>query len=711
MANELVQIEEVLAMASTYLNTEDIEKIKKAYFLATTLHNGQLRKSGEAYIFHPIAVARLLALWKTGPNTICAGLLHDVLEDCEVDRETIEKEFGGEVLFLVEAVTKLENFQKTKGNEINYENHRKLLIAMSSDVRAVLIKLADRMHNMRTLSSLRVEKQKIIAKETLEVFAPIAAKLGLYAVSQELNELSFMYSEPELYKEINDKRTEMINDMQKYSREIVSIIRDVSANANVKVSVTAREKSVYSIYRKLYIKGGSWERIFDFYAVKVIVPTKEDCYKILGLIHESFKPVPGRFKDYIALPKTNLYQSLHTTVAYNNIPFEVQIRTSMMEDVAENGIAAHWRYKEGKDYDHKKEMEEIEEKLSWFKDLTQYEQWKNKDYIQAIKRDVFETSVYVITPKNDVIHMPYGATALDFAFKLHTKIGDKMSSAIVNGKEVGLDYRLKNGDVIKILTSEDSKPSYDWLRIAKTSLAKEKIGKILRDLENKSKTEKREQGKVLLEKKLHENGFVLSDINFKSVNKKSDGKYITWDDIYEDFFDEKVTVQDLVAMSMQKAKIIPFIKKKLENRGSSIICPSHPDAQIDLSNCCKPIFGDRIVGIFNKKRVKVHLDKCPNVKFLKGLIDVEWDKTKKLPTYDCSIRIEAEYSETYLDDLLKLLVSSSIKVINISVSKDEKKYTQVIDITLKVSDGEELQRLRYLIGNTEKTKVVKRLIA
>ena len=518
-----ITIQDVLHKASLYIKKQSsLDFIEKAYLLAKSQHEGQMRKSGDPYIQHPLEVAYLLADLKTGPQTIAAGFLHDVLEDTAISKEELESQFGDEVVEIVDGVTKISQLKYMTREKALAKTHQKILLAMAKDIRVVLVKLVDRVHNMRTLEFQPHEKQVRIAQETLDLYAPLAHRLGMYRIKAELEDISLKYLEPERYREIKNmiinQRTAREEDLNKMRTGIDEMLQ----NTIIKdYSIKGRIKNIFSVYKKMINKNLEFEQIYDLMALRVIVPTIADCYYVLGLVHNQWNPIPGRFKDYIAVPKPNLYQSLHTTIVGNNGKiYEVQIRTYEMDEVAEFGIAAHWSYKEeNKNYSHEKEQEELGAKLKWYRDLISYAEIgesEGDDPFDHIKEDIFDANVYVFTPKGDVMDFPTGSTPLDFAYRVHTEVGNKTVGALINGRIVPLTYRLKTGDVVEIKTNKNfNGPNEAWLKIVKTSHAKHKIVSIL----NKQKREKLvEKGKEDFEKTMKSEGVSLK-LDDKTVKK------------------------------------------------------------------------------------------------------------------------------------------------------------------------------------------------
>ena len=484
--NHLVTFDELKATYSRYIHSpEDLALIEKAYRFAEKKHEGQFRKSGDPYITHCLGVAKILAELEVGPTTICAGLLHDTIEDTGTTKEEIEKEFSIEIATLVEALTKVTRLSDYKNVEFTAENHRKIFVAMARDVRVIIVKLADRLHNMRTLQFQPEAKQKRISAETLDVYAPIAHRLGLYKIQTELEDLSLKYSEPEKYQEISDKVKAVYEDARSSLDALKKELLNILEPTKIPFTILDRVKSIYSIYKKMYVKHHTFDEIYDIMALRIITKTEQNCYEILGYVHANFKPVPGRFKDYIAMPKPNMYQSLHTTVVTDTGHFfEIQIRTEKMDETAEGGIAAHWRYKEGTNYDPKKEQVEIENQLHWFKDFVSMTddggmQENAKDYVETLSHDIFDANVYVFTPKGNVICLPNGSTPIDFAYRIHSDIGEHLSGSKVNNALVPISTPLKTGDIVEVITSKNASPNSEWLNIAKTNFARNKIRKYL----------------------------------------------------------------------------------------------------------------------------------------------------------------------------------------------------------------------------------------
>lgn len=483
--NTIYTFDDVKNVYSKYIhNPEELDKIYQAYLFASEKHKNQVRKSGDPYIVHLLGVARILSELNTGPTTIIAGLLHDTIEDTDTTEEEITEKFGKEVCYLVQGVTKVTRLSDYHNVDFEAESHRKIFIAMAKDIRVIIIKLADRLHNMRTLQFQPPEKQKKIAKETRDVYAPIAHRLGLSQVKTELEDLSLFYLEREKFEEIENLLSRQSTNMKNAIDVLKNKIVEILTPTNILFEITSRVKSIYSIYKKMYVKGKAFDDIYDIMALRIITETEMNCYELLGYIHANFKPIPGRFKDYIAMPKPNMYQSLHTTIVTGDgHTFEIQIRTKKMDEIAEEGVAAHWRYKENKKYDAKTEQQEIEEQLHWFRDFVsvtnEIQDGNAKEYVEALQHDIFDANVYVFTPKGKVVTLPNGSTPIDFAYKIHTDVGNTLAGAKVNNQMVPISRVLQTGDVVEIITNKNATPNSEWLNMATSSIAKSHIRKFL----------------------------------------------------------------------------------------------------------------------------------------------------------------------------------------------------------------------------------------
>ena len=686
-----VTIEDVILNASTYIHDEkNLGLIKKAYNVANKQHEGQFRKSGDPYVQHPLEVAYILTTLNTGPNTIAAGLLHDVLEDTEITKEELTKEFNEDVTNIVDGVTKISKLKYMTKEKALAHNHEKLLLAMAKDIRVIVVKLVDRLHNMRTIEFHNEEKQKRIAQETLDLYSPLAHRLGMYRIKAELEDLSFKVLNYEEYSAIveavGEKKAEREADME-LMKESLKEQLDVF---NIKgYEIKGRIKNIYSIYKKIVTKNKSIEDIFDLLALRVIVNDVAECYQILGMIHSKWTPIPMRFKDYIAVPKPNLYQSLHTTVVgVAGKIFEIQIRTYEMDNVAELGIAAHWAYKENAGYSPEKEQLEITNKLKWYRDLSTYvEESENEDPLDNIIEDIFSANVYVFTPKGDVIDLPSGATPLDFAFKIHSNIGLKTVGAIVNGKIVPLSYKLKTGDVVSIKTNNSCPgPTNAWLKNVKTSHARTKIKAFL----NKQKREEYiARGLEELEATAKQMNYNLSELTDKKAAELFPNRGVhNLEDLYREIGKGNISAQAVInkILGITDAKLSDEIAlqqyseessttrvKKVSN-GYGIIVEGLDKAQIKLGNCCQPVLGDEIVGFISRgKGIIVHRKECPNINTSEDerLIKLSWNMGFKGRVFDTTLKIHSMNRKNGVADMINILNSSAVTIASVSSSTNK----------------------------------------
>lgn len=699
----------------TYIrNPEDQKLIEKAYFFAREKHQGQLRKSGEPYITHPVAVAIILANLGSGPNTISAALLHDVVEDTDVTLLDLEKLFSKDIANIVDGVTKISKLEFTR--EISQaDNHQKMLIAMAKDIRIILIKIADRLHNMRTLDSMEPDKQIRIASETLDIYAPIAHKLGLFVIKAELEDRSIKYVDPNKYYEISrliqskrDEREESISHI------ITDITELLKANHLENFEIKGRIKNIYSIYKKVYINGRDFEDIYDLLAIRIIVDKVEECYQSLGLIHANFTPIPRRFKDYIAVPKPNLYQSLHTTVLSNDgTLFEVQIRTKEMDEVAELGVAAHWAYKENKNYSKEREQFEMAQKLKWYGELLRMSEdvddisRGSSEFVESVKDDILKANVYVFTPKGEVIELPAGATPIDFAYRIHSDVGHQMIGAQVNNKIVPLDYQLVTGDVVSVRTSKASfGPNEAWMKIAKSSHARNKIRSFL----NKKNLDKLiENGTNLLETELQNNkltkfpndDFVKEHFSKQQIKTINDllleiGKgNLSPKTVISKMLGLETTREDILKKQMEKAT-----KNIQSTSETGVFVEGLTNPQIKLANCCMPINGDKILGYVSKQGgIIVHAEFCPNVKTLdeNRKIPVFWasEINRKFPTL---LKIIGPNKPEFLYEVVKQINAASVTVAEMN-TKTTNTLETIVNIKILIENREHLDRL---ISNIQK---------
>lgn len=724
-----VTFEECMENVQTYIKRpENIELIQKAYDFAYEHHKGQFRKSGEPYVIHVIQVANTLALMHCGPKTIAAGLLHDTVEDCQgVTTDTITELFGQEIATLVDAVTKIGAIKFKDEEEYLASNHRKLFIAMAKDIRVILIKLADRLHNMRTLQYMRPEKQKKIARETLSVYAPIAHRLGISEIKNELEDLSFKYLDYKKYEEIKDLVKQRESDRNEQVHEMISDIESIMQEYNIQYRIFGRSKHFYSIYKKMVTKNKRFEEILDLLAIRIVTDSVVHCYEILGYIHAKYRPIPGRFKDYIAMPKANMYQSLHTTIVepeHGNI-FEIQIRTEEMDAIAERGVAAHWKYKENRNYTPEYEQKEIEDKLSWFRDFSMMTDEESEDpleYMNVLQKDIFEANVYCLTPRGKVIALPSGSCPIDFAYRIHTEVGNKTVGAKVNGAIVPLNTPLKTGDVVDILTNNNSVgPSANWIKIVKSGHARNKIRTFLQKQEQQSRKESIKLGQSMLEdefrrlkldpksmdqKRLES---ILTSLSFKSV-----------DDLYVGIAMKRVSLQSIVdrlvknrSNMLEDQEIMKIYNKQpahvTKHSSCGVIVPGVDTIAVSLANCCRPIPGDSIIGYISKGQgVKVHRADCPNiVNEKKRLIPVQWEEGLDEKQYEVNLIIHSDDRNYLLSDIVTTLQQCNVYLKHVDSAVDDGNLEATTKLTVSVKNAAHLQNL---ISNLKKVRSVNEVI-
>ena len=708
-----ITIDELLEIVSSYnKNQSDLDLIKRAYDYASKKHFGQKRISGDDYIQHPLNVALILTEINADAYALSAALLHDTIEDSDSTKEEIEEEFGSVIASLVDGVTKINKLNFSSDTEQMAANQRKILVGLSEDVRVIIIKLADRLHNMRTLYVLSEEKQKRKAKETLEILTPIAHRIGIYKIKSELEDLSLRYSKPSAYYEVveklNLKKTARDFAVNKMMQEVSELLTE----HNIAHEIKGRSKSIYSIYQKMS-KGKKFDDIYDILALRVFVNTEQECYLALGLIHSKYKPVPKRFKDYIAMPKTNLYQSLHTTVfGIDEELFEIQIRTYEMDKIAEYGIASHWSYKEKKDGSVKDVMDQ---KLQIFRSIIELndESTTNEEFVDSIKKDLLTNDViYVYTPKGDVMELPEGATTVDFAYKVHSEVGDKMVSAIVNDNIVPLNYVLKNGDIIKVNTNKSSKPSKDWLNFVVTSQARNKIKSYYSKI---AKDDNLNKGIEILEKEIRKNELsiteILSNKNLEYLTNEL--KLTNINELYIGIGSGKFTAPSVIKLLNKTEPVKKDIVEKInestfkkEIYKNDILVEGIGDIRVSISNCCKPIPGDNIVGYITKgSGITVHRTNCKNVTELEErLVNVKWnlDVNKKYLT-DIIV-----YTNTD-DNLLEIIAKAGTNNIIIdSISTINKSEYKVYNMTVLVENSDKLDKYMIDLNNLSFVKNVER---
>ena len=715
--NVNLKIDDLIENVKTYNDSnEEIDKIKEAYNYASKMHFGVKRMTGEDYIEHPLNVAYILSGINADCATICAGLLHDVLEDCDVTKEQMSEMFGDEITNLVDGVTKINRLNFDTANSAMIANHKKILVGLCEDVRVIIIKLADRLHNMRTLWVHSEKKQKEKAKETLEILVPIAHRLGMNKIKSELEDLCLRYLKPDVYfsvvEKLNQSKAERDNSVIEMQNQVSKLLTE----NGIKHEIKGRAKSIYSIYKKLD-KGKKFSDIYDLLALRVFVNTKEECYKALGIIHSKYTPKPKRFKDYIAMPKTNMYQSLHTTVfGYNNELYEIQIRTYEMDEIAERGIASHWSYKEG----GKTNMQDtMEQKLQFFRSIMELNNdgINDEEFVKSVTEDVLDSMIYVFTPNGDVLELPKGSTPIDFAYRVHSDVGNKMVGAIVNNIIVPFDYELKDNDIVKINTNNNAfGPSQEWINMAKTSGAKNKIRSFYRKID---KEEYLKKGEEIIQKELRKRKIAFNDFFTDENIAKilSELKYKTLDEVYINIGSNKLplgvmlniilkendTKEDIILRKTQNKEVV------LPNVKNDIIVEGIDDIKINIASCCKPIKQDRIVGYITKGYgITVHRAVCPNVKDLEErIIDVKWNDliTKKYPT---SILIKAEKSENILLEIISKATNDGITIQSIYTYNNKQDNTY--ELTVVVENKEVLSKYMNSIRALNEVMECERLI-
>lgn len=718
--------DDVRGLYSLYIHNEkDSEMIENAYLFVKKKHDGIFRKSGEPYLQHLIEVAYIVAQLQGGPTTIAAAFLHDVVEDTDTSIEDIERLFGEECARIVDSLTKIQRLKLSHRTEEDFvaEDHRKIFLGMAKDVRVIIIKLADRLHNMRTVHALKEERQYALAKETLEVFAPIAHRLGIYKVESQLEDLSLEITEPEKYYEIVDLLNKKIKNRRKSLLTLKKKIADILINQNLKFEIESRVKSIFSIYKKMYVKGHSFDEIYDVLALRIITETELNCYEILGVIHSNFKPIPGRFKDYIAMPKPNMYQSLHTTVISGEGDiFEVQIRTHEMDEIAESGVAAHWRYKEGTNYNAKAEQQEIEEKLHWFRDLinigNESMDQSAVEYMESLSKDIFEANVYVFTPKGKVIDLPNGATPLDMAYKIHTKVGDSCVGALINNNLVPLNTPLKTGDVVEIKTSNNAPgPNESWLNIAKTNAAKSRIRKFLQKKNSELVREDRiKQGRQIALDFFTDRGMNEKEMleHLGSANCLNNYGCPNIDELFFKIQAKNPTLSQICDYLGIKRKFVKeqklFKKENFEDDNCPVTVGNQTGFKITLGNCCTPIPGDEIVGYVTKGMgITVHRTDCPNVAGLKSrLIDVEWKENLSEKSYPVDLQIECNDRNNLVADVLNIFNENKLKCTEISAKYAPNSSTVFVHAQIYVQDADALNHIISVLTSTKDIYSVRR---
>ena len=717
MKNKELNKQDFIDEINKYINSKDsLDLINKAYNFAYEKHIDQKRHSGEPYFVHLLNVAYELAKLKADPNTICAGLLHDTIEDCNVSKEEFLNEFNDEIYEIVEAVTKISNLKFNDEKEYQSANHRKILIAMAKDVRVILVKLVDRLHNMRTLEYLPPEKQQRIAKETLDVYAPIAHRLGIAEIKNELEDLAFSYLDNERYHEIAHLVENKKSERDEQVKLMIEDISIVLKTHDIPFRIFGRSKHLYSINKKMVTKNKRFDEILDLLAIRIVTKTELNCYEILGYIHAVYRPIPGRLKDYIAMPKMNMYQSLHTTiVGPDGRIYEVQIRTEEMDEIAERGIAAHWSYKEGET-----KKQELTQELEWLKSFEENSEGNAKDFMNDITHDVFNANIYVLTPRGRVVDLPNGSCPIDFAYRIHTEIGNTTVGALVNGVLVPLNTPLKTGDVVELKTNKNSTPSEDWLKIVKSNHAKNKIKAffVKKELEDK-------EAYIKLGEKYYLEEIKKKDLNEEEYFDKSKLENVAVSMQIPNYNDLMFAIgcKSLTSLSvLEKIKklskkeldldqLAVLTKKNKDKRKSSfisktgIVVKGVDSMKISLAPCCTPVYGDEIKGFVTKGQgIKVHLCNCPNLLKEKRLIDVEWDSEKPDNIkYDASIKILAKDRSYLLTDLVTVIAQYKANIMAVNIVANNEDLTASASITIVVND---LNHLETIIANLKKVESV-----
>ncbi len=734
--------QELISRVKKYHPSDDISMIEKAYGVAAEAHKNQTRKSGEPYIVHPLNVAIILANLELDKETIVAGILHDVVEDTIMTEEDLKREFGEDVALLVDGVTKLEKIPLSTGMEqsdekleMQAENLRKMFLAMAKDIRVIMIKLADRLHNMRTLKYKTPESQQRIARETLEIYCPIAQRLGISKLKVELDDLSLKYLEPDVYYDLVDKIALRKSVRESYIQSIVDEVNEHITNAGIKAKVDGRVKHFFSIYKKMKNQNKTLDQIYDLFAVRIIVDSVKDCYAALGVIHEMYIPIPGRFKDYIAMPKPNMYQSLHTTlIGTAGQPFEIQIRTFDMHKAAEYGIAAHWKYKEASD--GKKVKAQEEEKLSWLRQILEWQQdmSDNREFLNLLKNDLdlFSDNVYCFTPTGEVKNLPAGSTPIDFAYSIHSAVGNKMVGARVNGKLVNIDYMIKNGDRIEVITSQNSKgPSRDWLNLVKSTQAKNKINQWFK---SEFKEDNIIKGKEMLAAYCKTKSINLPELMKTEYMETIMRKYgfRDWDavlaaighgalkegqivnkmqELYDRDHRKAMTNEEVLASIAEAGNIAA--RPAMMKAKSGIVVKGIADLSVRFSKCCSPVPGDEIVGFVTRGRgISVHRTDCVNMMNLPEIervrmIDAEWQAEENKGKYTAEIQIYANNRNGLLADITRALTEKNINIMSLN-TRTNKQGLATLQTTFEVDGRDELNRVIDKIRGIESVVDIER---
>ena len=715
---------ELRRMILKYHPSDDMSRIEKAYRLARDAHIGQLRKSGEPYIIHPLHVAILLAELEMDKESIIAGILHDVVEDTKIPLEEIEKEFGSDVALLVDGVTKLTRLSWDGDKlELQAENLRKMFLAMAKDIRVIIIKLADRLHNMRTLEYMKPEKQREKARETLDIYAPLASRLGIFRIKLELDNLGLKYLEPEKYKKLVEDIDARSTAREEYISSIVQDVEQHISQAGIHAKIYGRVKHYFSIYKKMLVQNKTLDEIYDLFAVRILVDSVQDCYAVLGLIHEMYTPMPGRFKDYIAMPKANMYQSLHTTlIGKKGIPFEIQIRTFEMHRTAEYGVAAHWKYKEGKSGSTNRQEEE---KLSWLRQILEWQKdmSDNTEFLTSLKSDlnIFSESVYCFTPGGDVKNLPKGSTPIDFAYSIHSAVGNRMVGARANDKLIPIDYVIQNGDRIEIITSQNSRgPSRDWLNLVKSTQARNKINQWFRE---QNKEDNILRGKEMLERYCKTKGLSMSELLKPAYMEKVLRKYgfKEWNavmasvghgglkegQVINKLAEEKRRDERSHMTDDQVLQLVADNKKRPQTKNKSgITVEGLHDLAVHFSKCCSPIPGDEIVGFITRGRgISIHRTDCINILNLPEverarLIEAEWQQPqgdKSAEKYTVDVTVYANNRIGLLADVSRVLAESEIDIMSVN-TRTSKQQVATMQVQFQTSGIDEISTIINKLG-------------
>ncbi|MFP4586633.1 MAG: RelA/SpoT family protein [Desulfohalobiaceae bacterium] len=702
----MVRINDILEKAGEYLNQNELAIIQKAYVYSASVHSGQVRLSGEPYFSHPLEVSNILTEMRLDSATIASGLLHDTVEDAGVKVQELEEHFGPEVARIVDGVTKIGKVTFTSKEEAQAENIRKMILAMAKDIRVILVKLADRLHNMRTLEHQKQVKQKLIAQETLEIYSALAHRLGLYRIKVDLDDLSLRYLKPDFYQHIVNGISQHRTLGEDYIQDVISVLQNMLDGNNIQGRVSGRQKHVYSIYSKMQKQNLGLEQVYDLIAFRVILQSIKDCYAVLGLVHSTWTPVPGRFKDYISMPKGNMYQSLHTTVVGpGGEHIEIQIRTEQMHQIAEYGVAAHWKYK-GRDSFNPKD----EQRFDWLRHILDWEQELKdpREFMASLKVDLFQDEVYVFTPKGEVLDLPYGATPVDFAYLIHTEVGNQCSGAKVNGKLVPLDTQLKNGDTVEIITNPHRKPSRDWLRFVKTTKARTRIKHWIR-------TEERDRSISLAKEMLEKEGRRMN-LNFQQVLKKGDLEPVAAEFSYKNVDDllsavgyAKITPKQVLRRLLPKEtkqeekqaqdavraeKKEKERKEEKEQKKEGVSIKGVDDVLIRFAHCCQPVPGDPIIGYISRGRgVIVHTTDCPNVAQLAParLLHVSWAGEEKDTVFPATIKVLSKNLPGVMAQISYQLAQEDVNIESGHFSSDLEGKTEII-LNVEVNDSSHLYR-------------------